>query len=163
MYRRNNNMTKTMRCGIPDTPDTTLTSLLWQPSTIMWCDRFDRNCVNSQCRTSKATGHSVYRMPWWLTLSKAALKWICTILDSCPLCNAFCSVREIYKSASQVPQPFQYAYSVVGSTPLHSINHQRCTYTSHLHGLECLEPSTMLILWKSVSNWQQRRTVDLLE
>ena len=40
---RNNNGPKTLPCG---TPDTTLTSLLRQPSTITCCDRFDRNCVN---------------------------------------------------------------------------------------------------------------------
>ena len=41
--RRNNNGPKALPCG---TPDTTLTSLLQQPSTITCCDRFDRNCVN---------------------------------------------------------------------------------------------------------------------
>ena len=49
VYRRNNNWPKTLPCG---TPDTTLTSLLRQPSTITCCDRFDRNCVNRQHRTS---------------------------------------------------------------------------------------------------------------
>ena len=34
---------KTLPCG---PPDTTLTSLLRQPSTITCCDRFDRHCVN---------------------------------------------------------------------------------------------------------------------
>ena len=43
LYRRNNNGPKTLPCC---TPDTTLTSLLRQPSKIMCCDRFDRNCVN---------------------------------------------------------------------------------------------------------------------
>ena len=43
VYRRNNNVPKTMPCC---TPDTTLTSLLRQPSTIACCHRFDRNCVN---------------------------------------------------------------------------------------------------------------------
>ena len=43
VYRRNNNGPKTLPYG---TPDTKLTSLLRQPSTITCCDRFDRNCVN---------------------------------------------------------------------------------------------------------------------
>ena len=43
VYRRNNNGPKTLPCG---TPDTTLTSLLRQQSTITCCDRFDRNSVN---------------------------------------------------------------------------------------------------------------------
>ena len=43
VYRRNNNGPKTLPCG---TPDSTLTSLLRQPSTMTCCDRFDRNCVN---------------------------------------------------------------------------------------------------------------------
>ena len=44
VYRRNNNWPKTLPCL--RTPDTMLTSLLRQPSTITCCDRFDRNCVN---------------------------------------------------------------------------------------------------------------------
>ena len=43
IVQRNNNGPKTLPCG---TPDTMLTSLLRQPSTITCCDRFDRNCVN---------------------------------------------------------------------------------------------------------------------
>ena len=43
VYRRNNNLPKTLPRG---TPDTTLTSLLRQPSTIACYDQFDRNCVN---------------------------------------------------------------------------------------------------------------------
>ena len=46
VYRRNNNGPKTLSCG---TPDTTLTSLLQQSSTIICCDRFDRNCVSFYC------------------------------------------------------------------------------------------------------------------
>ena len=41
VHRRNNNGPKTLPCS---TPDTTLTRLLRQPSTITCCDRFDRNC-----------------------------------------------------------------------------------------------------------------------
>ena len=43
VYRRNNNGPKTLSCGIPDT---TLNSLLRQPSTLTCCDRFDRSYVN---------------------------------------------------------------------------------------------------------------------
>ena len=43
VYRLNNNVSETQSCG---TPDPTLTNLLYQPSTITCCDRFDRNCVN---------------------------------------------------------------------------------------------------------------------
>ena len=81
--RRNNNGPKTLPCG---TPDTTLTSLLQQPSTITCCDRFDRNCVYiDKTEPPIHTEQSLLRMPRWLTLSKAALKSICTILASCPL------------------------------------------------------------------------------
>ena len=53
--------------------NTTLTSLLLQPSTITWCDRFDRSCVNiDYTEPSIPTEPSLYRIPWWLTLSKAA-------------------------------------------------------------------------------------------
>ena len=40
VYWTNNNRPKILPC---DTPDTMLTSLLLQPSTITCCDRFDRN------------------------------------------------------------------------------------------------------------------------
>ena len=43
MYRRNNNGPKTLPCS---PPDTTLNSLLQQPSTITCYERFDRNTVN---------------------------------------------------------------------------------------------------------------------
>ena len=49
VYRINNNGIKTLTCG---TPETTLTSLLRQPSTIRCCDPFDRNCQYTQHRTS---------------------------------------------------------------------------------------------------------------
>ena len=42
VYRRNNSGPKTLPYGTPDTS----TSLLQQPSTIMCCDWFDRNCVS---------------------------------------------------------------------------------------------------------------------
>ena len=41
--QRNNNRPKTLPCSIPET---TSTSLLRQPSTITYCDWFDRNCVS---------------------------------------------------------------------------------------------------------------------
>ena len=48
VYRRNNYESKTLPCG---THDTTLTSLLRQPSTITCCNRFDRNCQYRQHET----------------------------------------------------------------------------------------------------------------
>ena len=53
MYRRNNNGPKTLPCY---TPDTTLTSLLRQPSTIMCFDRFYRNklCQYRSSNTHRA-------------------------------------------------------------------------------------------------------------
>ena len=49
MCRRDNNRPKTLPCG---TPDTMLTSLLQQPSTITCCNQFYRNCQYRQHRTS---------------------------------------------------------------------------------------------------------------
>ena len=57
------------------------------------------------------------------------LKSICTILAFCPLPNALCSVCDTHKGASQVPRLFQFANSVVGSTPLRFINRPRRTDT----------------------------------
>ena len=87
VYRRNINGPKTLPCV---TPDTALTSLLRQPSTKTCSDRFDRNCVNTDnTEPTMPTMQSLQRMPWWLTLSKAALKSICKILPSCSLSMHF--------------------------------------------------------------------------
>ena len=49
---------------ITGTTDTTLTSLLLQPSTITCCDRFDRSCVNIDNTESPIpTEQSLYRIP----------------------------------------------------------------------------------------------------
>ena len=78
VYRRNNNGPKPLPCG---TPDATLSSLLQPPTTITCCDRFDRNCVNTD---NPETQIPTERIPRSLTLSNAALKSICTILaNSC--------------------------------------------------------------------------------
>ena len=67
VYRRNNNEPKTLPCG---TPDTTSTSLLLQPSIITCCDRSDRNCANiDNTEPPIPTEQSLYRIPWWLTIS----------------------------------------------------------------------------------------------
>ena len=81
--------------------------LLRQPSIITCCDRFDRNCVSiDNTDPPKPTEHILYSMPYWLTVSKAAMKSICTILASCPLSNALCSVLDKHNSASLVSQTF---------------------------------------------------------
>ena len=57
------------------------------------CDRFDRNCVNiDNTEPPIPIEQSLYRIPWWLTLSKASLKLICMIVTSWSLSNALCSV-----------------------------------------------------------------------
>ena len=65
---------KTVPC---DKPDTAISSLLRQPSTIACCDRFDRNCVmqDKQHRTSNTHSAELIGNSW-LTLSKAAQKSI---------------------------------------------------------------------------------------
>ena len=95
-------------------------------STIPCCDRFDRNCVNiNNTEPPIPAEQSLLRMPYWLTLSNAALEPICTILASWPLYNALCSVWDTHKSASQVLRPSRWANWLLLSTPLHSINCQR--------------------------------------
>ena len=85
-----------------------LTSSLQQSSTITCCDRFGRHYVNiDNTLPPIPTEYSLLRTSWWLTLSKAALKSICTILASCQLSNALCSVWDMHKSASQLPRYFQ--------------------------------------------------------
>ena len=54
----------TLLCG---TPNTTLTSLLRQPSTVTCCDQYDKNSVNIG-----NTEQSLKKISRWLTLSKAA-------------------------------------------------------------------------------------------
>ena len=95
---------KTLPCC---TPDTTSTSLLRHPSTITFYDRFDRNFVSiDNTEPPIPTEQSLQRMPWLFTLSKSALKSICTILAFCLLSSALCSVWDTHKSASQVLRPF---------------------------------------------------------
>ena len=116
VYSRNNNGPKTLPCC---TPHTTLTNLLIIPSIMTCCEQFDRNSVNIDNKVSPIpTGQSWYRIPWWLTLSKAALQSIYTILASCSLSNALCSVCDTHKSASQVSKLFRRSNWVVGRKPL---------------------------------------------
>ena len=87
VYRRNNNGLKTLPCS---TTDTRFTSLLRQESSTTCCDRFDRNCVNIDNTEPPIPPEQTYqRIRWWLTLLKAALKSICTILASCPLWDTY--------------------------------------------------------------------------
>ena len=125
VYRRNYNWPKTLTCSASGA---TLTNLLRQQSTITCCDRFVRNCVNiDNTEPPIPTEQRLERMPWSLTLSKAAMKSICTILASFPLSNTFFSVCYKHNTASQVPRPFRYANRVVACTPLCSINRRRRT------------------------------------
>ena len=63
VYRRNNNGPKTLPYGIPDTM---LTSLLLQPSTITCCERFDRNSVNiDHTEPPIPIEQGLYRIPSW--------------------------------------------------------------------------------------------------
>ena len=55
----------------------------------------------------------------------ASLMPICTILASCPLSKALCSLRNTHNSASQVSRAFLQANWVIGSTPLFSINYRK--------------------------------------
>ena len=100
-YRMHNTRPKTQPCG---TPDTTLTSLVRQPSTITCCNQFDKKIVSIDNTTEPPIPkeQSLWKMPWWGILSMATLKSICTILASCPLSNALCSAREAHKTASHV-------------------------------------------------------------
>ena len=138
-------MPKTLPCG---TPDTTLTSLHLQPTTITCCHRSERNYVNiDNTEPQIPTEQSLYRIPRWMILSKAALKSICTILVSCPLSNALCSVCDTHKSASQVPKHFFSAANwVVGSTPLRSINRPRRTDTRRSNKLDNTDVLLLLLL-----------------
>ena len=90
VHRANNNGPKILPS---DNPNTTFTSLLRQPSTIMCCDQFHRNCVSIDNREPPIpTRQSLKIIPWWLTLSKAVLKSICMILACFPLSNELCRV-----------------------------------------------------------------------
>ena len=87
VYRRNNNGHKTLPCG---TPDTTLTSLLLQPSTITCCDRFDRNFVNiDMTEPPIPTEQSFIENAQMVDPIKGCTEVICTIRASCPLSNEF--------------------------------------------------------------------------
>ena len=107
---------KTLLCDIPDT---TLTSLLRQPSTITCCDRLDINFVNvNDTEPTMPTEQSLSIMP----PSMAALKSICTILASCPLSNALFTPAKVHNHRYQDLSDEQNY--VIGSAPLHSTNRQ---------------------------------------
>ena len=66
---RNNNWPKTLQCG---SLDTTLTSLLRQPSTITCCDQFDRNLVNLP--------------PWWCNYRHGGVSGSALACGACKSC-----------------------------------------------------------------------------
>ena len=125
--RENNREPKTQPCG---TPDTTLTSLHRQPTTITFCYPFDRNCDNiDKSKPAIPTEQILQRIPRWLTLSKATLESISTTQPDIPFSNALYSARDTHKSASQLQRPFRQPKWLVGSKPLTSINRSKPTDT----------------------------------
>ena len=108
VYTINNNWPKTQQCN---THDTTLTSLLRQPSTRTCCHRFDIGTMSKHT----ILNHLQY---WQSRVHRefpdhcpdniiACLKSICTMLASCRLSNALCSAWDTHKSPHmQVPINF---------------------------------------------------------
>ena len=77
VYKRNNKWAKTLPFNYPDTM---LTSLLLQPSTITGCGRFDRNWVNIDNSEPPIPTESTWRHRWYETrrqmASERQIKWL---------------------------------------------------------------------------------------
>ena len=104
---------KTLPCG---TPDTTLTSFLRQPSTIMHCDRFHRNCVNiANTEPPIPTEQRLYRecLDGW-PYQRLHLKSIGTILACCPHYNVFFCVLVLISKPDRT-SVYVYIYSLHNS------------------------------------------------
>ena len=128
-----NNGPKTLPCGAPDT---TLTSLLRQPFTITWCDRFDRNCVNiDSTGPPLPTEQSLY-----ITLMVDPFKGSTEInqQDNSPLANLPCTLQCMGHAQKCITgiQTFPIGNRVVGSTPQHSINRPRRTDTRNSNTID---------------------------
>ena len=151
MYRRNNNGPKTLPCG---TPDTKLTSLLLQPSTITYCDRFHRNCVNiDNTEPSIPTEQSLYRITRWLTQSKAALK-------SSLLPTLQCTLQCMRHAQKCITGIQTFPISKLGGWKQTTAFHKSSEVNRH-QALKHLGQHTDIM--EIGGNWQQRRTVDPLE
>ena len=134
-YSRNNNGPKTLPCV---TPDTTLTSLLRQPSAITCCDRFDRNCVNIE--NTEPPIHTNYReFPNFLNHIK-----ICSEIklhDPTLLPTLQCTSRCIGRAQRWITGSQTFSIGTLGgwSTPLRSINRPRRTGTRIRNTLDNLD------------------------
>ena len=147
VYSIKNKGPKTLPCG---TPDTTLTSLLRQPSTITCCDRFNRNCANTEkTEPPIPTEQSLFRMPRWLTLSKAGLKYICEIPASCQLSMHSAAYGTLTKVHHRYPD----------------LSDKQTGWLEAHHWVPEIvqDDRHQAMLSKLVGNWQQRRKVDLSE
>ena len=134
MYRRNNNGLKTLPCS---TPDTTLTSLLRQPSTITCCDRFDRNCANIDKTEPPIPTHRAELIENTQMVDPIKGCTEINLHDPSLLPTLQCTQQcMVHKSASQVPRPFRQENWVVGRTPLLSINRPRRTDTRRSNTLD---------------------------
>ena len=125
MYKRNNYRSKILPGG---TLDTTLTSLLRKPSlnhNVHW-SIWLKLCQHRQQRTSYTHRAELKKIPWWVTVSKAVLESIGTILASCPLSTHFAvhGTAQMYITGTQT-----FLISKLGgwSTILCSTNRPRRT------------------------------------
>ena len=108
----------------------TLTSLLLQPSTITCWDRLDRNCVNiGSIEPPIPTEQSLFRIPWWLIQSKAALKSINTILASSPFSNTLFSVSYTHKCIAGIQT---FPISKLGGWKHTTASHKSSEVNRHL-------------------------------
>ena len=139
-------LANTLPCS---TPDTVLTSLLLQPSTITCCDRFDRNCQYRQHINSNTPQNRACR----------------EIPDGWPIKG--CAEINVYYP-SFLPtlqctlQCVWHAQICIRGTQTFPISKLGGWKHSHhcVNGGIVRTTLTILMLWKSVGSWQQRRTVE---
>ena len=116
VYKRNNSGAKTL---LWSTPDTTLTNLLRQPSTMTYCDRLERNCVRiDSTEPPTPTEQSLKRIPWWLKIKFFARN------------NLSWSITEVIRNANKdIPDNLV----AVRLTLRNSLIYTRVTNYSHPH------------------------------
>ena len=134
VYIRKNNGPKTLPCS---TPDTMLTSLLLQSSTITCCDRSDRNSVKIDY-TEPPNTHRTELIQNSLMVDPIKGCAEINLYDPSLLPTLQCTLRCMRHAQKFITctRPFRKANCVVGRTPLRSINRPRRTDTRRSNTLD---------------------------
>ena len=147
-------MIRTLLCS---TPDMTLTSLHLHESTIMCCDRFDRNCVDMNLKYKQKRAYGEISDIWSHQLGCAEIN----LFDPSLLPTLLCTLHCVRHAQWCITGTQTFLISKLCGWKHTTAFHK--SFESNWHQMYAQTPWTILMLWKSVDSWQQRRTVDPLE